>query len=89
MELCLAYSEALEGVDVEKVNKELLFHYLNAYQAMKQAEEAYNTYVETDTYTFGKGSALDHWSNAYRLRKEKNETFTRADGLLKELKATQ
>jgi hypothetical protein len=91
-QLFLDYSDVLEDLDRGRLRKNLktltlLCHYINARQAMKEADQAYKRYVETDDYTFNKGSVLDHWTNAHRLRREKEDTYWRANSLFLDLKS--
>jgi hypothetical protein len=84
------HSEALRELDQGVLSKKLrhlglLYHYVNAYNAMKHAHKEYTKYVETDTYTFGGGYG-DRWTTVTRLRREKDETYWRAHGLFLDLK---
>lgn len=84
------YSEALSDLDRVMLKKKLrhlglVYHYVNAYNAMIEANKEYAKYVETDTYTFGCGYG-DRWTTVTRLRREKYEAYLRANGLFLELK---
>jgi hypothetical protein len=84
------YSEALRDLDQGILKKKLrhlglLYHYVNAYNAMIVAHKEYTKYVETDTYTFGGGYG-DRWTTVTRLLREKDDAYWRAQALFLDLK---
>jgi hypothetical protein len=66
----------------------LLYHYVNASIALYHASQAYKKFVEADSYSFSKNRSIrGHWTEANRLRMEREEAFCLADALFKDLQS--
>ena len=66
----------------------LLYHYVNASIALHHASQAYKKFVEADAYSFSKNRSIrGHWTEANRLRMEREEAFCLADALFKDLQS--
>ena len=66
----------------------LLYHYVNASIALHQASQAYKKFVEADAYSFSKNRSIrGHWTEANRLRMAREEAFSLADSLFKDLQS--
>ena len=66
----------------------LLYHYVNATLALHHASQAYKKFVEADAYSFSKNRSIrGHWTEANRLRMAREEAFSLADSLFKDLQS--
>jgi hypothetical protein len=66
----------------------LLYHYVNATLALDRASQAYKKFVEADAYSFSKNRSIrGHWTEANRLRMAREEAFSLADSLFKDLQS--